>query len=343
MFSPRHAVRPALALVAAALVGAGLAACSSGGNDRLTVYSGRTQDLIGPLLEQFNEETGIAIDVRYGDSPDLALLIEEEGDQSPADVFLSQSPGATGYLDELGRLEALPDDVLDIVEPRFRAEDGGWVGISGRVRTLVYNRDEVAESDLPASVFDLTDPFYEGEVGVAPTNGSFQDFVTTMREQFGDDETEAWLTEMADNDAQTYPDNVSIVDAVARGEIKYGLVNHYYNEQLLAEEPDAPSRNYYFPDRDIGSLLLVTAASVLGTAGDQTDNAEQLIEFLLSEEAQQFYADETLEYPLRPGVSAPSTLPPLDELDVDTVDLSSLGAGLIETRELIADSGLEQS
>jgi iron(III) transport system substrate-binding protein len=336
-------LRPVLGLVAAGLLASGLTACSSDSNDRLTVYSGRTQDLVGPLLDQFNEETGIAVDVRYGDSPDLALLIEEEGDQSPADVFLSQSPGATGYLDELGRLESLPDDVLDIVEPRFRADDGGWVGISGRVRTLVYNRDEVAESDLPASVFDLTDPFYEGEVGVAPTNGSFQDFVTTMRKQFGDEETEAWLTGMADNEAQTYPDNVSIVDAVARGEIKYGLVNHYYNEQLLAEDPDAPSRNYYFPDRDIGSLLLVTAASVLDTAGDQTDNAVQLIEFLLSKDAQEFYVDETLEYPLRPGVAAPSTLPPLDQLDIDTVDLSGLGSGLIETRQLIADSGLEQS
>ncbi|MGH7357805.1 MAG: iron ABC transporter substrate-binding protein [Acidimicrobiia bacterium] len=339
----RLGVRPAIALAAALLVTAGLTACSSDSNDRLTIYSGRTKDLIGPLLEQFNEETGIDIDVRYGDSPDLALLIEEEGDQSPADVFLSQSPGATGYLDELGRLEPLPDDVLDIVEPRFRADDGSWVGVSGRVRTLVYNRDEVSESDLPASVFDLTDPFYEGQVGVAPTNGSFQDFVTTMREQFGNDETEAWLNGMADNGAQSYPDNVSIVDAVARGEIAYGLVNHYYNEQLLAEEPDAPSRNYYFPDRDVGSLLLVTAASALDTAGDQTDNAEELIEFLLSEESQQFYADETLEYPLRPGVLAPSPLPSLDELDVDTVDLTNLGSGLIETRGLIADSGLEQS
>jgi iron(III) transport system substrate-binding protein len=338
----RRVAAPAIAL-AALLVTTTLTACSSDSNDRLTIYSGRTQDLIGPLLDDFSEETGIQIDVRYGDSPEMALLIEEEGDQSPADVFVSQSPGATGYLDELERLEVLPDDILDLVEPRFRADDGGWVGISGRVRTLVYNKDEVPEDDLPASVFDLTDPFFEGEVGVAPSNGSFQDFVTTMREQFGDEETSDWLNGMADNGAQTYPDNVSIVDAVARGEIKYGLVNHYYNEQLLAEDPGAPSRNYFFPNGDVGSLLLVTAASVLDTAGDQTDNAEEFIEFLLSDEAQEYYADQTLEYPLRPDVETPETLPPLDSLDVDTIDLSTLGSGLIETRELIADSGLEQA
>jgi iron(III) transport system substrate-binding protein len=343
MFTLRRAAAPVVAVAAALVVTTGLAACSSDSDDRVTIYSGRTQDLIAPLLEDFSDETGIGVDVRYGDSAEMALLIEEEGDQSPADVFLSQSPGATGYLDELGRLEALPDDVLDLVEPRFHAEDGGWVGVSGRVRTLVYNRDEVPESDLPASVFDLTTPFFEGEVGVAPSNGSFQDFVTTMRVQFGEETTADWLSGMADNGAQTYPDNVSIVDAVARGEIKYGLVNHYYNEQLLAEDPGAPSRNYFFPDGDVGSLLLVTAASVLNTAGDQTDNAEELIEFLLSDEAQEYYADQTLEYPLRPGVAIPDTLPPLDSLDVDTVDLSTLGTGLIETRELIADSGLEQA
>jgi iron(III) transport system substrate-binding protein len=333
----------AVGVLVVVLGAGGVGACSSDSGDRLTIYSGRTEDLVGPLLEEFNEETGIAIDVRYGDSADLALLIAEEGDQSPADVFLSQSPGATGYLDEQGTLEALPDDVLDLVEPRFRADDGGWVGVSGRVRTLVYNRDEVPESDLPASVFDLTDPLYEGEVGVAPTNGSFQDFVTTMRVQFDDDTTADWLEGMADNGAQSYADNVSIVDAVARGEIRYGLVNHYYNEQLLEEDPGAPSRNYFFPDRDVGSLVLVTAASVLDTAGGQTDNAEELIEFLLSDTSQEFCAKETLEYPLRTGVPIPDTLPPLDSLDVDTVDLSTLGGGLVETRELIADSGLEQS
>jgi iron(III) transport system substrate-binding protein len=343
MFTLRRAVGTTALLAAALATVSALSACSTDSGDEVTIYSGRTEDLIDPLLEEFSEETGITVAVRYGDSAELALLIEEEGDQSPADVFLSQSPGATGYLDELGRLEPLPDDVLDIVEPRFRAGDSGWVGVSGRVRTLVYNRDEVAAADLPASVFDLTDPSYEGEVGLAPTNGSFQDFVTTMRVQFGDDETAAWLDGMNDNGVRGYPDNVSIVDAVARGEIDYGLVNHYYTEQLLAEDPDAPSRNYFFPNGDIGSLLLVTAASVLDTADGQEENAQELVEFLLSEGSQRFYAEETREYPLRPGVPIPEGLEPLDSLDVDTVDFSTLGGGLIETRQLIADSGLEQS
>ncbi len=168
-----------LALPVLLALAGGLAACSSD-EDRLTIYSGRNSELLGPLLEQFSEETGIGIDVRYGQSADLALLIGEEGDRSPADVFISQSPGAEGYLDEQGLLAELPASVLDLVPEASRAADGSWVGLSARFRTLVYDSDTVDEADLPESVLDLVDPQYEGQVAVAPENGSFQDFVTSM-------------------------------------------------------------------------------------------------------------------------------------------------------------------
>src|SRR5688500_13020249 len=194
---PAQRAARALPLLAAALLaGAALTACSDDGG-RLTVYSGRTENLIGPLLEQFAEETGVKIDVRYADSADLALLIEEEGDNSPADVFLSQSPGAIGYLAANDRLQQLPAETLDLAEARFRDRDGLWVGLSGRIRVRVYNREEVDEADLPDSVLELTDPEYEGRVAVAPSNGSFQDFVTGMRAVEGDDAALEWLEGMA--------------------------------------------------------------------------------------------------------------------------------------------------
>ena len=164
-----------------------LPACS--GSDRLTVYSGRTADLIGPLLEQFAEEQDVGIDVRYGDSGELAQLIDTEGEDSPADVFISQSPGAVAFLDQDDRLAALPDEILESVEADDHAADGHWVGVTARVRVLVYNTEEVDPATLPESVFDLTDPQYRGLVGVAPPNASFQDFVTAMRLDIGDDQT----------------------------------------------------------------------------------------------------------------------------------------------------------
>jgi iron(III) transport system substrate-binding protein len=328
--------------ISVALASTTFAACSSGDGDALTVYSGRNEELIEPLIADFEDETGIDVEVRYGDSADLALLIDTEGDNAPADVFLSQSPGAIGYLDGKNRLQPIPDDVLDLVQERFRADDGKWAGLSGRVRVLVYNTDLVDEADLPESVFELTDPKYRGKVALSPTNGSFQDFVTAMREIEGNERTQAWLEGMEANDARAYANNLAIVEAVGRGEIPLGLVNHYYLERARAEDPDIPAENYFFPGGDVGSLILVTAVGVLDTADDPAD-AERLLEFMLTNDAQRYFADETFEYPLAHGVEPPAALRDLESVESPPINLSSLGGGLEETRRLIAESGLEQS
>jgi iron(III) transport system substrate-binding protein len=325
-----------LPLVAtAALVGG----CASGG-ERITVYSGRTAELIRPLLERFSQETGIAVDFKAGDSADLALLIDQEGDNSPADVFISQSPGATAFLAERDRLRALPQDVLDLVPPEDRAGEGQWVGLSGRVRVLVYNTDDVDPATRPDSVLDLTAPEYRGQVGVAPSNGSFQDFVSAMRVQQGDDATEQWLQGMADNDSPVYANNTAIVAAVGRGEIPMGLVNHYYNVRAKAEDPSVESENHFFPYGDIGSLLIITASGVVSTS-KHSEAAERLVRFLLSEESQQYFATETDEYPLIAGVQPTAGLPSLASLDVDTVDFDQLGGELEGTIRMIAESGID--
>jgi iron(III) transport system substrate-binding protein len=324
-----------------ALTAPAIAACSSGDSDRLVVYSGRTSNLIGPLLEDFSEESGVAIDVRYGDSADLALLIDEEGDRSTADVFISQSPGAVGFLDAAERLTPLPDDVVDQVPEGDAAADAGWVGLSGRVRTLVYNTEMVDPADLPDSVLDLTGEEFAGRVALAPTNGSFQDFVTVLRQELGDDEARAWLDGMAAGDPPTFDNNTAIVEAVARGEVPMGLVNHYYAFRAKDEDPDLPIENYYFPDGDYGSTLLVTAASVVDTT-NLGDDAEALIEFLLSTEAQEYFSNETFEFPLAGGAEPNEVLPPFDEINKTRVDLGALGGGLEATTEMIDESGLNR-
>lgn len=331
----RDAARAAVLAVVASLV---LSGCGLG-SDSLTIYSGRTENLVGPILESFSAETGIDVEVRYGESADLALLIAEEGDRSPADVFLSQSPGAVGFLAEQDLLAPLPRSTLGLVDEQFRGDSGEWIGFSGRVRTLVYNTDLVSEDALPESVFDLTDEQYEGMVALAPANGSFQDFITAMRELEGDEVAAEWLAGMAANDAASYADNTAIVAAVGRGEIPMGLVNHYYNYRAQAENPDVPSENHYFCCQDLGSLLITTGAAV--PAASEDERAGQLVEFLLSAEAQTFFSEETFEYPLAAGVEPSVTLPPLDGLDTATFDPDALGGGLERTKELIDQSGLE--
>lgn len=330
----RAVLRASIALVVGA---AGVAACG-GGDDELTIYSGRELALIEPILEQFADDTGIDIAVRDGTTSDLALQIDNEGDRTPADVFLSQSPGAVAYLDERGHLARLPDDVLDAVPDEDRAADGAWVGVTGRVRTLVYNTDLVDEADLPASVLDLADPRYAGRLGVAPGNASFQDFVTGLRSELGEDAAAEWLAGIAGNDPQTYPNNVSILDAVNRGEVEMGLINHYYWFEAAEDDPDQPSALHFFDEGDLGSMLLVTAASVL-EASDQKEDAQRLVEYLLSADAQRYFATETLEYPLAAGVEPVEGLFPLSEIVSARVDLQELGS-LERTLELIDESGL---
>jgi iron(III) transport system substrate-binding protein len=329
-----------LSVVAApALLVAGLSGCSQD-EDVVTIYSGRSEDLIAPLLQDYVEETGADVEIRYGDTTDLALLIQEEGEQSPADVFLSQSPGSVAFLDQEGLLAELDPSVLELVPSEDESADGSWVGVSGRQRVLVYNPDLVPEEELPTSVFDLTGPDYEDRVAVAPTNASFQDFVTAMRSEVGDEETSAFLTGLAENGARSYDNNNAIVEAVGRGEIAMGLVNHYYNERAQAEDPDVNSENHYFEDGDLGGIVLITAATVLESS-DVKEGAQDLIEFLLSPDAQAFYAEETLEYPLAKDAEQPTDLPPLGDAALDIPDFEELGGGLEGTIALIQDSGLD--
>ena len=334
-------VRKGLVVVLAAAIVAttATAGCSKTDDDRLYIRSGRTKNLIGPLLEDFAKDTGIKIDVRYGDSADLALLTNEEGDKTKTDVFISQSPGAVGFLDSKGLLGELPDKVTGLVPDGDAAEDGTWVGLSGRVRTLVYNTELVDPADLPKSVLDLADPQYAGKVAVAPTNGSFMDFVTVLRQHVGEEEAASFLKALADGGAPTYENNTAIVEAVGRGEVPLGLVNHYYAFVAKDQDPDLPVENHFFPEGDYGSTLLVTAASIIKDT-NKSEEAERFVDYLLSEHAQQYFAEQTFEYPLAAGAEPNPVLPKLDTLTVTRVDLGELGSGLEKTADLIEKSGL---
>jgi iron(III) transport system substrate-binding protein len=310
-----------------------------GDEGTLTIYSGRTSSLVQPLLEEFSRDTGIKIRVRYGDSAELAATILEEGGNSPADVFFSQDAGALGALVERGRLQTLPADLLNKVPEQFRSPAGFWVGISGRSRTLTYNTDKVHESDLPASIMELTDPKWRGRLAWAPSNASFQSFVTGMRLLRGEVATRDWLRAMKANGVRDYPNNVAIVQAVGAGEVDVGLVNHYYLYQFLAEQGTSfKARNYYLKGGDPGALINSAGAGILKDAGNVAD-AQRFIEYVLSEPAQEYFAETTYEYPLVPGIAVSFELPWLATLQPPNVDLSDL-SDLSGTLTLLRETGV---
>jgi iron(III) transport system substrate-binding protein len=323
-----------LVLVATAVSAAGC----GGSDDTLTVYSGREEELVAPLFELFTEQTGIDVEVRYGDSAELAATIAEEGGNSPADVFFAQDPGSLGSVES--RLGVLPEEILDRVDSRFRDGEGRWTGTSGRSRVIVYNTEALTEDEVPDSVFDLIDPKWDGRIGVAPTNASFQAFVTAMRLSEGDEATRTWLEDLKGLSPKEYEKNTPVVEAAAAGEIDVGLVNHYYLYLVREEQPDAPIENHFLSPGDPGSLVSVAGAAVLDSS-DQTDDAERFVEFLLSDEGQRFYVDEAeeAEYPLVEGIEPKAGLPPLSSLQGPDVDLTSFGAEHEATIELLRETG----
>jgi iron(III) transport system substrate-binding protein len=328
-------------LVAGLVVGAtGLSACGSDDDKSITIYSGRSEKLVGPIFEAFTAETGIAIEVRYGSSNDMALTLEIEGSKSPADVFLSRSPGPTGYLDDLGMLAGLDADVLAEVDAANRAGNGNWVGFASRARVLVYNIDEVAEADLPDSVFDLTGPEYADLVAVPGSNSSFQDWFTVFRLRNGDDVAIAWLDDMVANGSHFYPNNRAIVEAVGRDEVRFGLVNHYYNHQEVEKNGDAQrSANHGFAAGDDGGLMIIATASVLDSSDDK-DIANRFLAFLLSDGQQRYLTDTVFEYPLAIGVAPADRLPERPADTVGAVDIDDMAAEFKRTIEIIEASGV---
>ena len=278
----------------------------------LTVYSGRSSSLVDPILQEFSTLTGIPIEVRYGSTGEMAGTLLEEGDNSPADVFFAQDPGGLGVVKPL--FADLPTSIVEASPEWARDPDGKWVGISGRARVIVYNTDALSPSDLPDSIEDFTDSRWKGRIGFPPTNASFQVMVTAMRERWGEARTRAWLEGVMANDPKFYAKNTPTVAAAAAGEIDAGFVNHYYLHRFLAEEgPDFGARNYYTPANDPGSLVMAAGAGILESS-DAREEAERLLTFLLGLTAQQYFANQTHEFPLNPSVSAAAALPDLEEI-----------------------------
>ena len=296
-----------------------------GGDDTLIIYSGRSETLVNPLLQDFEEASGMDVRVKYAGSASIAATVLEEGKNTPADVVFLQDPGSLGSLSDAGMFSELPQYLLDNVDPAFRSPAGHWVGTSGRARTVVYNTSTVdPNTGLPNSIRDFTEPEWRGRVGWAPTNGSFQAFVTAFRVKWGEDAARAWLEGIRANEPRDYPNNTSIVEAVARGEVDVGFVNHYYLQRFLEEEGTGfGARNHFLGGGDPGALVLVAGAGII-EGSDNSSGAKEFVEFLLSDEAQAYFSQNTKEYPLVPSVPPDAGLPPLSSLAPPDLDLGSL-------------------
>lgn len=319
-----------------------LAGCSSSSDQaeqisELTVYSGRSEEFIAPFFAEWEKETGITLNIRYGDSAELAAQILEEGANSPADLFLSQDAGSLGAVANAGLFIALPKSVVNDIPTEYVASNRDWVGVTGRSRVFAYAPDAV--KNLPTSYEDLIKPEFKGKLGIAPTNSSFQAFVTALIEVKGESSAKRWLQDLQKNDVKIYSKNSVIVEAIDNGEISIGLVNHYYVwevSQALGREINV--KIAFFSPGDLGNLINVSGAGIMKSSKKQSA-AEQLINYLTSRKTQEEFVNKTHEYSLLEGVIAPDQLPALKEIGAPTVDLDSLD-NVKGTQDLLIEVGL---
>jgi iron(III) transport system substrate-binding protein len=303
----------------------------------LTVYSGRSEEFIAPFFAQWESQSGIKLNIRYGDSAELAAQILEEGGNSPADLFLSQDAGSLGAVAEAGLFTQLSDEVASAIPAQYVAANRNWVGVTGRARVFAYAPDRV--KTLPQTVADLTKSEYKNQVGIAPTNASFQAFVTALIENKGTDFAKSWLKALQANGVKIYAKNSGIVEAIDKGEISIGLVNHYY----IWEVSEALGRqinvkNGFFASGDLGNLINVSGAGVLASSKKYAA-AEDLINYLTTAATQAKFVSDTHEYALISGTAAPEGVPALDQIGAPSVDLSTL-KNIKATQDLLIEVGL---
>lgn len=320
------------ALAALAIV---LTACGSSGSDELTVYSGRIAPILNPAIKIYEKSSGTDVKTRFGDSPALAATITEEGKNSPADLFFAQDAGSLDAVEQQGLLLALPPDILRQVPKHYQSKEGRWVGVTGRARIIAYGA-KVKASELPDSPLKLTDPKWRGRVGWAPTNASLQGYITALRLVEGEDVARKWLEGMVANKTQPYDSNIPVRDAIAKGEIDVGLINHYYVAEAVAENPNYPVK-VYFPPKDLGSLINTAGVGVLASSKHKKE-AIAFVREMLSKRAQEYFADSSKEYPLAAGVQPAKELTPIDKIPSPKIDLAKVG-DLQGTLKLMRETG----
>ena len=310
---------------------------SSNTDDILTIYSGRSESLVAPVIEAFTASTGIEVEVRYGDTAQLAVALIEEGDASDADIFWAQDAGALGALSSGDRFEALPASLLEKVASGYRSQDGSWLATNARARVLAFSTERTSASELPSSISQLSDPQYANLVGWAPTNGSFQSFVSALRELIGEDATRDWLVSMKENGAKSYPKNSAILQGIANGEIDLGLPNHYYLYRFKAEDSSFPVDQQFFESGDPGNLVNVAGVGVLKSTAAEAA-ALEFIEFLLTDEMQRHFIDNTFEFPVTSSMIEQSQDPTTGirpEIDLNSLRMLESTLELLREVELL--------
>jgi iron(III) transport system substrate-binding protein len=329
-------------LVALAVCCAALASgCGRGsGHSSITLYNGQHAELTSSLAAAFEKATGVKVQIRTNDSAVLADQIIQEGDVSPADVYISENSPELMELQRRGLLARLPQSILRQAPGSDVSPTGNWVGMALRVSSLVYDPARVPRSQLPASILEFAQPQWKGKVAIAPTDSDFPPLVGAVIAAHGEAAARDWLAGLKRN-ARIYQDEEAIVAAVNRGDVSTGVINQYYWYRLQLEvgKDAMHSALYYFSADDVGAVINISGAALLKSSSERR-NAERFISFLVGKAGQRIIAgSDDFEYPIRRGTAPNGALPPLASIGHTSLSVASLGNGELAAR-LIRQVGL---
>jgi len=335
--SPVRRLVPALVATVVALPA--LSACSLLNPPDLVIYNAQHAQLLEEIVPLFEEETGLDVELRNNKDLEMANQIVEEGQDSPADVFLTENSPAMSIVDNAGLFDEIPEGVRDNIPAEYIPDSGTWTGFLARSTVAMYNTDSMTPEDMPESILDFADPEWKGRVGFSPTGADFQAIVSAVLELEGEEATAAWLEGLEANGV-ILQNNLVVMQSVDSGEVDAGIAYHYYwyrDREENGSDSDS-SALHFFGDQDPGAFLSVSGAGILKSS-EHKEAATQFLEWLTGEEAQQAMAESyALEYPLNPAASLSPEVKPFDELEPPVVDMSSLNGP--EVVRLMTEAGL---
>lgn len=318
-------------LLAAAVAAAtlGLTACgestleATGDLDaeKLTIYSAQHENLTEAWGKAFQEETGIEVQVRYGNDSSMGAQIVQEGSGSPADVFLTENSPAMTTVEQAGLLAPVDAATVGQVGEQFVPSSQDWVGIAARSTVLVYNPSKIAEADLPASLMDLADPKYAGQWGAAAGGADFQAIVSAVLAEKGEQATADWLAALKSN-AKVYQNNIATMKAVNAGQSSMGVIYHYYwyRDQALSKSSSGNTELHYFKNEDPGAFVSLSGGGVLKTSKHAAD-AQKFLAFVTGPKGQELLrTTDVKEYAVGTDAQSDPALPPLADLQAPEID-----------------------
>jgi iron(III) transport system substrate-binding protein len=339
----------ALAGIALAATAAlGLAACGSGSSSQaggsaasgeITVYNAQHESLTKEWVDAFTAETGIKVTLRQGDDTEMSNQIVQEGQASPADVFLTENSPAMAQVENAGLFADVDKATVDQVPAEFRPSTNKWTGIAARSTVLVYDKKKLSADKLPKSMLDLAKPEWKGKWAASPSGADFQAIVSALLELKGEAATQEWLKGMKEN-AKAYKGNSTAMKAVNAGEVDSALIYHYYyyGDQAKTGENSNNVTPFYFKNQDPGAFVSVSGGGVLKSSKNAAA-AQAFLKFITGKKGQEVLQKGTsFEYAVGSGVPSNDKLVPLKELQAPTVDPAKLNSAKVT--ELMTQAGL---